>query len=308
RRYKAISLKESDLKQYIKNANIILQTRKGFWGPFRLNKKVSLDNQRKNIKGVEGLVSINQELITEELEALIAGDQEIGSISINIETINSAFQQVLDNTENAKNIMDMEITDGLEEISTQGKMFGKKIKRIKDILNQVEKISFTMQNSILFNDMLPIVANMAALLVENKTDLLFRSQELDELLNKLKQAANSIEDFLEDANREVFHIREMYKQMISEININRKTSVNISNTLENVIKNLIQQPAQIKSVSSASEVIIDAIQVNRGFAEKINMEIEQLLERIKAYYGILDKRADNPENTIQMLKGSQLNS
>ncbi len=292
RRYRSIRSKEVDVKAFLSNLDHILSTRMGVRGPYRLNKKISLDNQRINVEGVKAAVDANQETIFAERQVLESRISEMAEADEGLEIISESYGRMIDTVERAKADIDGKLAGALSEITEGGGRFQENIGRIAGFLQEVRKIKAQMQDTILFNGLLPLVADVAALLAPGEHDLRFRVQELEGLLKRLREATREIERFLREADDDLVRIGEMGQRLNAEMEQNRKTSQSVADVFETILKDASRQGRQIESIGSVLGVIRDALWANRECADRIDEETEGLKGAIRDYIAILDRRQD----------------
>jgi methyl-accepting chemotaxis protein len=291
-RYRTISSTESHIRGYIENLDHIQTHRFGFFGPYRLDKTVSLDNQRKNIVGVDEVVRGNQELIEAERLALTDCTQDIEDADARLKRMSESYRQVVDTAARADRIMAEEVFQGLAKIQSQSREFGGNIDRIGAFMDSIETIKSEMQQSILFNDMLPLVAGMASLMVEGDHDLQFSVQELNALLVKLRNATRGIDKFLKEARRVLAAIDSMHREMITELRKNEKAAQNFSRILTSIVKTSEKHTAMFTAIGTALAVIRHALSANSECRERIESVNRQLTNSIADYIDILNYRSN----------------
>jgi len=302
-RYRTISSTESHIRGYIENLDHILTHRFGFFGPYRLDKTVSLDNQRKNIDGVVEVVRDNQELIQAEGLALTNCTQDIEDADVRLKRMSESYQQIVDTAARANRIMAEEVFQGLAKTQSQSREFGDNIDRIGAFMDSIETIKSEMQQSILFNDVLPLVAGMASLMVEGDHDLQFRVQELDALLIKLRNATRGIDKFLKESRQVLAAIESMHRDMITELKKNEKAAQNFSRILTSIVKTSEKHTAMFTAIGTALTVIRRALSANSECRKRIESVNRQLTNSIADYIDILNYRsnrqaAENSEEAI----------
>ena len=302
-RYRTISSTESHIRGYIENLHHILTHRFGFFGPYRLDKTVSLDNQRNNIVGVDEVVRGNQELIEAESLALTDCTQDIEDADVRLKRMSESYRQVVDTADRANRIMAEEVFQGLAKIQSQSREFGDNIDRIGAFMDSIETINSEMQQLILFNDILPLVAGMASLMVEGDHDLQFRVQELDALLIKLRNATRDIDKFLKEARLVLAAIDSMHREMITELRKNEKAAQNFSRILTSIVKTSEKHTAMFTAIGTALAVIRHALSANSECRKRIESVNRQLTNSIADYIDILNYRSNRqgaaaPEEAI----------
>jgi methyl-accepting chemotaxis protein len=291
-RYRTISSTGSHIRGYIENLDDILTHRFGFFGPYRLDKTVALDNQRKNIVGVDEVVRGNQALIEAERLALTDCTQDIEDADVRLKRMSESYRQIVDTAARANRIMAEEVFQRLAKTQSQSREFGDNIDRIGDFMDSIEAIKSEMQQSILFNDMLPLVAGMASLMVEGDHDLQFRVQELDALLIKLRNATRGIDKFLKEARQVLAAIDSMHREMITELRKNEKAAQNFSRILTSIVKTSEKHTAMFTAIGTALAVIRHALSANSECRERIESVNRQLTNSIADYIDILNYRSN----------------
>ncbi len=292
RRYRAVRGTESRVAGFLDALDHILTTRKGVWGPYRLNKTISLDNQRINVEGVKGVVDGNEAIILQEREDLDRHVAAVEDAASRMPSVSESFGKMIGTVETARGVMDRDAAGGLAALNGQGRRFEAEIGRIRSFMNDIRGIKQKMQDTILFNGLLPLVAGMAALLAEGDHDLRFRVAELDGLLKRLRSATRDIDAFLSDADGDVTDMAGMYGQAASELDRNERTARSIAAALENVLSTAGHRRRRIDAIGEALEVIRGALSSNRQCADRIEAETGRLNDAIKDYIAILDRRKD----------------
>ena len=292
RRYRAVRGTEARVAAFLTTLDHILTTRKGVWGPYRLNKTISLDNQRINVEGVKAVVDGNETIIIEERAEL---DRRVGAAedaASRMSSVSESFRKLIDTVETAKEVMDRDAADGLAALVDHGRRFEAEIGHIRSFLGEIRAIKQKMEDTILFNGILPLVADIAALLAEGEHDLRFRVTELDGLLKRLREATRDIEAFLLEADRDVGDMADMYGRLASELDRNQHAHRSIAAALESVLSTADHRQSRINAIGEALEVIGAALAANRECADRIEAETGKLNAAIKDYIAILDRRKD----------------
>lgn len=292
RRYRAVRGTESQVADFLETLDHILTTRKGVWGPYRLNKTISLDNQRINVKGVKAVVDGNEGLILEERVDLDRHVAAVEDAASRMPSVSASFGKMIETVETARGVMARDAADGLAALNAQGRRFQEEIGHIRSFMNDIRGIKENMQDTILFNGLLPLVAGMAALLAEGDHDLRFRVVELDGLLKRLRNATRDIDAFLSDADGDVADMAAMYGQAASELERNEQTARRIAGALEKILSTADHRRRRIEAIGEALAVIRGALSSNRQCADRIEAETGKLNAAIKNYIAILDRRKD----------------
>ena len=292
KRYRSIRSTKSEMGTFIDNINRILESRAGILGPCRLHKKTSLERQKRNAEGILDVASGNAATIQRERDDLTAQDKKIRDASSRLQRISDYSRTVRQAATDASGFLTVEVSGEMNAIAEQGRRFGDNQAKILALLRRVETIKDAMKKTVLFNDLLPLLANMAALLAEGKADLQIRATELDELIHKLQRTTDDIETFLEEAQEEVHDVSGLHRQMVSGFENNQSTAENITVLLGNIEDSTSRQSGQIEAVETALEVIRTAISANDNCADKITQDIRTLMEDIEAYFDLLNRRRD----------------
>lgn len=140
--------------------------------------------------------------------------------------------------------------------------------------------------------MLPLVADMAALLAEGDHDLKARVGELNALLHRLRDAIHGINDFLIAARKEMAEMDGMYTAMASELNQNQKAAANITQLLASTDATAARQREQIDAIDDALNVIRRALEASLASADGVDTETGLLRDSIRDYVDILAWRKD----------------
>jgi hypothetical protein len=159
-------------------------------------------------------------------------------------------------------------------------------------MDSIETIKSEMQQSILFNDMLPLVAGIASLMVEGDHDLQFSVQELDALLIKLRNTTRGIDKFLKEARRVLAAIDSMHREMITELRKNEKAAQNFSRILTSIVETSQKHTAMFTAIGTALAVIRHALSANSDCRERIESVNRQLTNSIADYIDILNYRSN----------------
>ena len=289
-RYRNMNRKETEVREYLANLDHILSTRMGFWGPYRLNKKVSLDNQRINVEAIRAVVEKNEAAIRTERNELDRHSGKIAEASDRLHAISDGYGPFTEIVSRARRMMEEEAATGLDRISEAAQEMTDRIHQISGFLEAVGRLKTRMENTVLFNELLPLVARMAALLAEGDHDLPVRVTELTQLLHRLRDAARDIDDFLETAGAQVRAMAENGAAMKSELDRSRKSATAIAELLVAADETAARQREQIDDIGEAIQVIQNALDANRNCADRIDAETDRLAGAISDYIAILDRR------------------
>lgn len=296
-RYRNMNRKENEVREYVANLERILSTRMGFWGPYRLNKTISLDNQRINVEAIRAVVDKNEAAIRTERAELDRHSGDIAEAAEKLNDISRRYDRFTEIVSRARRLMEEEARTGLERISEAARDLADRVGRISGFLDAVGRIKTRMENTVLFNDLLPLVARMAALLAEGDHDLQVRVMELTRLLHRLRNAARDIDDFLRTAGGEAGEMAEMCQEMESELDRNRKSADAIAELLAGADETAARQREQVEAIGGAIQIIREALEANRTCADRIDVENGRLGAATADYIAILDRRRDKRDVT-----------
>jgi methyl-accepting chemotaxis protein len=291
-RYRNMNRKETEVREYLANLEQILSTRMGFWGPYRLNKTISLDNQRINVEAIREVAEKNEAAIRTERAELDRRSGDIAEAAEKLDGISNRYGRFTEIVSRARRMMEEEATAGLARISESARALSEQIGRISGFLDAVGRIKTRMENTVLFNDLLPLVARMAALLAEGDHDLQVRVMELTRLLHRLRDAAREIDDFLRKAGGEAGEMAGMCREMESELDRSRKSADAITGLLAGADETAARRREQIEAIGGAIRTIRKALDANRTCADDIDVENDRLGAATGDYIAILDRRRD----------------
>jgi methyl-accepting chemotaxis protein len=291
-RYRNLHRAETDIRRHLDILDHILTARTGFWGPYRLNKKISLDKQRVNVEGIREIVETHGGVIQAERTDLVQNADRMASAAERLESLRAGFGRFADLVSEAREKVTSEAASGVAEISTHARELAAQVRLLSGFLEEIRRRKERMAQTVLFNDLLPVVAKMAALLAEGEHDLQFRVLELTELLHKLRDAAGDIEGFLRAIGAEVAEMETLCAAMESEMDAGKKSAAGIGAALTAADETTDRQREQIDAIETAIQVIQEALEANRSCAGRIEGENGRVHAAIGDYIAILDVRRD----------------